>query len=79
VPDLRRFGGDGLMLLAITHKTGVRLAEVGFLLLLIAGVWLVAAQLPQLKLAHTRTIVAGVLIAVAGLLLIIATHWGHFG
>ena len=67
------------MLLFVTHQTGVRLAEIGFLLLLIAGVWLVAAQLPQLKIARTRTIVAGVLIAVAGLLLIIATHWGHFG
>jgi len=67
------------MLLAITPHTGVRLAEVAFLLLLIAGVWLVAAQLPQLKIASTRSIVAGVLIAVAGLLLIIATHWGHYG
>ena len=67
------------MLLFITHHTGVRLAEIGFLLLLIAGVWLVAAQLPQLKIARTRSIVAGVLIAVAGLLLIVATHWGHFG
>jgi hypothetical protein len=66
------------MLLAISAKTGLRLAEVGFLLLLIAGVWLVAAQLPQLKIARTRSIVAGALIAAAGLLLIIATHWGHF-
>jgi hypothetical protein len=67
------------LVLALTRHDGIRLAEVGFLLILIAGVWLVAAQVPQLKLGHTRTIVAGVLLAVAGLLLIIATHSGHFG
>jgi hypothetical protein len=26
-----------------------------------------------------RTIVAGIALALAGILLIIATHWGHFG
>lgn len=66
-------------LLAFSHHGGVRLAEVAFLLVLIAGVWLVAAQLPQFKLGMLRTSAAGVLLAVAGLLLIIATHWGHFG
>jgi hypothetical protein len=63
---------------ALAHHTGVRLAEVGFLLILFAGIWLAAAQLPQFKLATARTIVAGVALAVAGLLLLIATHWGHF-
>ena len=65
--------------LAITHQTGRKLAEVGFLLLLIAGIWLVAAQIPRFKMPIKRTIVAGILLAVAGALLIIATHWGHFG
>jgi len=64
---------------ALTHHTGIRLAEVGFLLVLMAGVWLAAAQIPQLKLGSARTIVAGVALAIAGVLLIIATHWGHFG
>jgi hypothetical protein len=64
--------------LALSHHTGARLAEVGFLLILFAGVWLVAAQIPALKFAQARTIVAGVALAVAGLLLIIATHSGHF-
>jgi hypothetical protein len=67
------------MVVGLTHQTGVRLAEVAFLLILIAGVWLVAAQIPQLRLRTARTIVVGVLLAVAGLLLIIATHWGQFG
>ena len=68
-----------MLVLAITRHTGVRLAEIGFLLILIAGVWLVAAQLPQPKWRTLRMIVAGVLLALGGALLIIATHWGHFG
>jgi hypothetical protein len=67
------------LILAFTHHTGRRLAEVGFLLVLFAGVWLAAAYVPQFKLSTARTIVAGVALAVGGLLLIIATHWGHFG
>jgi hypothetical protein len=66
-------------LLGFAHRTGARLAEVGFLLVLFAGVWLVAAQIPQLKFGAARTIVAGVALAIAGVLLIIATRWGGFG
>jgi hypothetical protein len=66
-------------MLALSHHTGVTLAEVGFLLILFAGVWLVAAQIPALKMPTARTIVAGIALALAGVLLIIATHWGHFG
>jgi hypothetical protein len=65
--------------LALTKQTGVRLAEVGFLLILIAGVWLVAAEIPAFGIARARRIVAGVLLAISGLLLIIATHSGGFG
>jgi hypothetical protein len=65
--------------LALSHQTGVTLAEVGFLLILFAGVWLVAAQIPAFKMRTARTIVAGIALACAGVLLIIATHWGHFG
>jgi hypothetical protein len=36
--------------LALSHQTGVTLAEVGFLLILFAGVWLVAAQIPAFLL-----------------------------
>jgi hypothetical protein len=61
--------------LAFSHQTGVTLAEFGFLLILFSGVWLVAAQIPAFK----RTIVAGIALACAGVLLIVATRWGHFG
>ena len=67
-------------MLAISHETGVTIAEVGFLLVLIAGVWLVAAEVLQpAKWRTFRTVVAGGALAAAGVLLIIATHWGHFG
>jgi hypothetical protein len=62
----------------MSHQAGIKLAEVGFLLLFIAGVWLVAGELPAFRFAQTRKIVAGAAIAVAGVLLIVATHWGHF-
>jgi hypothetical protein len=50
---------DVLPVLALTHHAGVRLAEVGFLLLLFGGVWLAAAQIPAFGLASGRTVVAG--------------------
>ena len=67
------------LILAFTHHAGIRLAEIGFLLVVFAGVWLAAAQVPRFKFRTARTIVAGVALALGGLLLIIATHWGHFG
>jgi hypothetical protein len=67
------------LILTFTHHAGIRLAEIGFLLVVFAGVWLAAAQVPRFKFGTARTIVAGVALALGGLLLIIATHWGHFG
>jgi hypothetical protein len=67
------------VVVGFAHQTGVKLAEVGFLLVLIAGIWLVAAQIPLFKWGKARTIVACAALAIGGLLLIIATHWGHFG
>jgi hypothetical protein len=66
------------LLLTLSHHTGIDLAEVAFLLVLIAGVWMVAAEIPQPRWARTRRIVAGTALAIAGVLLIIATHWGQF-
>ena len=68
-------------LLGISHHTGTRMAEVGFLLILIAGVWIAASQfLGDVARWHKfRMIVAGSALAAAGVLLIIAVHSGHFG
>jgi hypothetical protein len=67
------------LVLAISDQAGRRLAEVGFLLVLFAGIWLAAAHVPQLKLGTARTIVGGIALAIGALLLLIATRWGHFG
>ena len=65
--------------LALAHHTGLRLAEVAGLLLVIGGIWLAAAQVPRMRHSTARTAVAGVAFAAAGVLLIIAVRWGHFG
>lgn len=64
------------MVALLSHATGIRFAEVGYLLIAIAGVWFVASELPSVRWARFRGIVAGLLLAAAGVLLIIATHWG---
>lgn len=64
---------------ALTHHTGTRLAEVGFLLIVLAGIWLAVSQAAKFRYPTARTVIAGAALAVAGVLLIIATHWGHFG
>ncbi|MCW2784060.1 MAG: hypothetical protein JWP74_577 [Marmoricola sp.] len=63
-------------LLAISQHASVKLSEVGFLLFVIAGVWLVAAELQPSKWARFRIGVSGALIAGGGVLLIIAAHYG---
>jgi hypothetical protein len=67
------------LVLAISKHGGLRLAEVGFLLILIAGVWIAIAEGFPGSWHRFRLVVSGVLLAVAGALLIVATHWGHFG
>jgi hypothetical protein len=59
------------LVFAFSHHTGLRLAEIGFLLMLFAGIWLAAAR-------RARTTVAGVALALGALLLIVAVHWGRF-
>jgi hypothetical protein len=54
-------------------------SEIGFLLILFAGVWFAAAQIPAFKIPTERTVVAGIAVALGGLLLIIATRWDGFG
>jgi hypothetical protein len=63
----------------MSRRTAVILAEVAFLLVLIAGVWLGAAALLAPAKHINRMAVAGFLLAVAGALLIVATRWGRFG
>jgi hypothetical protein len=66
-----------MSLLALTAHGGVRTAELGFLCILIAGVALALDVLiPSAR--RLGALVAGIALALGGLLVIIATHWGHF-
>jgi hypothetical protein len=75
-------------LVAFSHRSGVRVAELAFLLFFIAGVWIASASLTRVERTHTwhgvvlasrrfRMVVAGLLLACGGLLLVVAAHWGH--
>jgi hypothetical protein len=67
-----------VLLLAMTRHTGIRLAELGFLLAAIAGgLVLIVAIIPIGR--RVGTALAGLALAAGGVLLIVATHWGHFG
>ena len=67
-------------LLALSESSTKTLAEVGGLLIVIAGIWFFFAELsiPSMQFAKVRRIAAGLLLAAAGILLIIAFHWGQF-
>jgi hypothetical protein len=65
--------------IAMSPHAGIRLAEVGFLLVLFAGLWFAASAISFFGHARFRTAVGGLALAAAGLLLIVAAHWGHFG
>ena len=62
--------------LLISQHASARLTEIGFLLLAIAGVWMVIAEIRQNRWSRFRLTVAGGLIAVGAVLNIIAAHWG---
>jgi hypothetical protein len=67
------------VLATLSHSTSLRLAEIAFLLILVAGVWIVASEIQLVRWHRFRMIVAGSCFAVSGILLIIAAHWGQFG
>ncbi|HEY2355249.1 MAG TPA: hypothetical protein VGH79_10175 [Gaiellaceae bacterium] len=66
-----------LLALAITRETGIRLAEVGMLSGLVGGIALLVGGFMPLGKRAGQTI-GGLGIAVGFLLLLVATHWGHF-
>ena len=74
--------------LGFAHPTAVKLAEIAFLLFVIAGVWIASASISHADRWHLakfvvmspsrfRMTVAGILLAAGGVLLIVAAHWGH--
>lgn len=81
--------GKMRLIFGFAHSSGVKVAEVAFLLFVIAGVWIAAASLGRVEKTHLllrfiviastrfRMVVAGLMLATGGLLLIVATRWGH--
>ena len=68
-----------MSLLALSRHAGTRLAEVGFLLMVFSGIWLVVVEVTPTILVRLRRVVAGLALALSGALLIVAVHWGQFG
>lgn len=65
------------MLIAITVHSGLRIAEVGFLLDAIAGGLIFVGAAPGFR--RVGNLLAGLALAAGSVLLIVAAHWGHFG
>lgn len=67
-----------MTLLAITKHNGIRIAEVGFALAALAGALLFLGAMTPFG-RRGGTILGGLALAVGGVLLVVAAHWGHFG
>ena len=66
-----------MTIFAFTRHTGVRVAEIGFALMAIAGALFAIAQLT--RFGRPGTIAGGVGLAAGAVLVIIAIRWGSFG
>jgi hypothetical protein len=66
-----------MLALVIKAHSGLRLAEVGEALLAAAGILLLLGGMTSLGRRAGQTF-GGLCLAVGGVLLVIATHWGHF-
>jgi hypothetical protein len=65
------------MLVAISNRGGIRLAEVGFILYALAAIVLIVGAVPGFR-RYSRYVV-GVLFAVGSVLNLVAVGWGDFG
>jgi hypothetical protein len=66
-----------MTIFAFTRHTGVRVAEIGFALLAIAGALLALAQVT--RFGRPGTAAAGVVLAAGAVIVIVAIRWGSFG
>lgn len=66
-----------MTIFAFTRHTGVRIAEIGFAVLAIAGVLLAIAPITRFR--KPGTVAAGIATAIGAILVIIAIRWGSFG
>ena len=66
-----------MTIFAFTRHTGVRIAEIGFALVVVAGA--LSAIAPLTRFARPGTVAGGVALAAGAVLVIVAIRWGSFG
>jgi hypothetical protein len=66
-----------MTMFAFTRHTGVRVAEIGFALIAIAGALFAVA--PVTRFGRPGAVAAGVVLAAGAVIVIIAIRWGSFG
>ncbi|HLY50381.1 MAG TPA: hypothetical protein VKR21_14405 [Solirubrobacteraceae bacterium] len=66
-----------MILFAFTRHTGVRVAEIGFALVAVAGALLAIA--PVTRFSRLGGVAAGVVLAAGAVTVIVAIRWGSFG
>lgn len=66
-----------MIMFAFTRHTGVRIAEIGFALLAVAGALLAIA--PLTRLGRPGAAAGGGVLAAGAVIIIIAIRWGSFG
>ena len=66
-----------MTIFAFARHTGVRVAEIGFALIAIAGALFAVA--PVTRFGRPGAVAAGVVLAAGAVIVIIAIHWGYFG
>ena len=66
-----------MLALVVKAHTGIRLAELGEALFVVAGILLVLGSLTPFGRRAGQTF-GGLALAGGGVLLVIATRWGHF-
>lgn len=66
-----------MTIFAFSRHTGVRVAEIGFLLLALAGALLAIA--PVTRLGRPGTLAGGLSLFAGAVIIIVAIRWGSFG
>lgn len=67
----------GMTMFAFTRHTGVRIAEIGFAFMAIAGVLLAVA--PVRRVGTREAVAGGIALVIGAVIVLVAIRWGSFG